>query len=168
MPVHRHPIAVSKATGSLLALPLDQALVQRLKATYALVRSKDAALAVIFYAKLFAAAPSLRPLFRSDLDAQAKKLIAALDAVVRNFEHPVENAAMLAALGRRHVAYGAKPEHYGLVIDLLVESMQELAGTAASPRDIEEWRMALRLISDQMIAAATEPGDPGETGSRGG
>ncbi|MFN0133379.1 MAG: globin domain-containing protein [Phycisphaerales bacterium] len=157
MPVKRHPIAATADGASLTGLPIDTALIGRLKATYDRVRSNELRLAEVFYAKLFAAAPPLRQLFRGDPNAQAQKLTAALDAVVRNLEHPAENAAMLAALGRRHADYGAKPEHYGLVIDLLVESMREILGSTANLGALEEWRLALQLISKQMIAATEQP-----------
>lgn len=154
MPVHRHPVAVSNDDGPLAHIPLDHALILRLEASYRLVREKDLQLAEIFYAKLFAAAPHLRSLFRSEPQVQAKKLIASLDAIVRNLTNPAENAAMLNALGRRHVEYGAKPEHYDLVIELLIASMAEVLGPNADPQRLNEWRTALRLVSDQMIAAS--------------
>lgn len=157
MPVRRHPVATSQTRDPLAAVPLDVALVARLRASYNLVRAHDFRLAEIFYAKLFDAAPHLRPLFRSDPAEQARKLVGSLDAVVQNLEHPASNAAMLAALGKRHVGYGAKPEHYDLVIDLLIQSMRELADSDLDAAALDEWRMALRLISNQMIAAAPHP-----------
>lgn len=160
MPLKRHPVAVSNTIDPLARLPLDTALVARLRATYERVRAQDIRLAIIFYDKLFAAAPHLRPMFKGDLDLQSNKLIHALDAVVRKFENPTENAAMLAALGQRHAQYGAKPEHYGLVVDLLVEAMSTVLGPDVNPKELNEWRMALRLVSSQMIAAAENPGSP--------
>ena len=154
MPVRKHPVALPHSSDRLAGLPLDLALIARLKATYSRVREENRRLAEVFYAKLFAAAPELRPLFRAEPAAQAEKLTAALDAVVTNLERPEENAAMLAELGRKHAGYGAKPEHYDMVIDLIVESMGELLGPRADDKSLEEWRTALRLISDQMIAAS--------------
>jgi GrpB-like predicted nucleotidyltransferase (UPF0157 family)/hemoglobin-like flavoprotein len=162
VPLKRHPVAVSNTIDPLGRLPLDTALVSRLRATYERVRTHNAGLATIFYTKLFAAAPHLRSMFRGDLDAQQRKLIDALDAVVVNFERPAENAQMLAALGARHAQYGAKPEHYDLVIQLLVESMETLLGNDCRQKELEEWRMALRLVSDRMIAGSkdTPPSTP--------
>ncbi len=159
MPVKRHPIAVSRLPDPLARLPVDTALAARLRATYERVRASDQRLAETFYAKLFARAPQLRPLFKGEPQAQAQKLMSALDAVVRSLEQPAENASMLAELGRRHAQYGARPEHYTLVVDLLVESMQDLLGEVDRP-GLDEWRLALRLISEQMIAG-TERGAPG-------
>lgn len=155
MPVHRHPIAATKINDPLANIPLDQALIARLQATYQIVREQDLRLAELFYAKLFAVAPHLRSLFTAEPAAQAKKLIASLDAIVSNLVDPQQNAAMLTALGKRHAGYGAKPEHYVLVIDLLIESMRDLLGAQADEENLREWRLALRLVSDQMIHAAT-------------
>ncbi len=160
MPVKRHPVAVSALGDPLARLPVDTALVSRLRVTYERVRTRDQRLAEIFYIKLFTAAPHLRPLFRSEPKAQAEKLMMALDAVVRNLEQPSENASMLAEMGRRHAEYGAKSEHYTLVIELLVDSMQELLGPDIDRPALDEWRLALRLISNQMIAGAEDTPPP--------
>jgi len=141
--------------GALEPLPVDQALIARLKATYTQVRGQDIRLAELFYARLFAAAPHLRSLFRGDIAAQARKLIASLDAVVDGLDRPIESAAMLCELGKRHAAYGARPEHYAMVSYLLIESMRELLGPSADQKGLAEWRLALMLISRQMVAAAT-------------
>jgi nitric oxide dioxygenase len=135
-------------------LPLDKALIGRLRASFVVVRTNGHLLGSLFYDKLFAAAPQLRPLFKNDPESQAMKLVHSLDAVIRNLEDPSANAAMLAELGRRHVGYGAKPEHYELVVSLLTESIRELLGKGPDERCIDEWHQALTLVSRQMIAAS--------------
>lgn len=159
MPFRRHPVALSKLSGPLANAPLDQALIIRLRTTYEVARESGPRMAEIFYGKLFAAAPHLRQLFNTEPKAQCEKLMASLDAIVRNFEAPIENAAMLTALGKRHVQYGAKPEHYGLVIELLVESMHEVLGDKVDEKGLDEWRLALRLVSNQMLSAAEQDSD---------
>lgn len=154
MPLKRHPVAASMSIDPLARVPLDTALIGRLRATYERVRCEAIRLASIFYERLFDAAPHLRSMFRGDIESQRQKLVQALDAVVLNFEKPTENTAMLVALGQRHAQYGAKPEHYDLVVDLLIESMREVLGADTNDKALDEWRMALRLISNQMIAAA--------------
>ncbi len=154
MPLRRHPVARSSDAGALAGFPIERDLVQRLRDSYDLVRQRDLQLAEIFYERLFTAAPAVRPLFTLPSEQQAAKLMAALDAIVRNLTAPADNAALLNDLGKRHAAYGARPEHYDLVIDLLVESMTTLLGDEIDATVFDEWRMALRLVSDQMIAAA--------------
>lgn len=154
MPVKRHPMAVAVASDSLSRVPLDVSLVTRLRATYVILQPNAQRLAELFYAKLFAAAPSHRSIFASDLSVQATKLAAALEAVVRNLENPRANIEVLSDLGRRHAGYGVTPEHYRLAIDCLLDAMRELGGNALEERSLIEWRVALRLIADQMIIGA--------------
>lgn len=161
MPVYRHPIARSSLDSPLSRLPLDRGLVGRLQASFEPVRASGVRFGEVFYTRLHAAAPHLRAMFRSDPHTQSAKLVASLDAIVRNLANPDENAAMLNALGQRHAAYGVRPEHYDLVIDVLLDSLREILGPLAHEHALDEWRIALRLVSDQMIAAAQQPPAPG-------
>lgn len=154
MPLRRHPVAVGPQHGALRSVPIDRALIDRLKASYALVQAQDLRLAQLFYERLFAAAPGVRHMFREDPGVQARKLTDALDVIVRNLEFPAQNASLLSDLGRRHARYGATPEHYALVVELLTSCMQEVLADRATPGVINEWRLALHLVAAQMIAAA--------------
>lgn len=162
MTIRRHPVAALPASS--LVLPIDSALVARLRTFFERLQAHDLRLAEMFYSRLFAAAPELKPLFRTPLPEQARKLMASLHTVVQNFENPAKNAAILRDLGQRHATYGVKPEHYSLVIDALVESMAALLRPHVDRRSLNEWRMALRLISDQMIAAAGDKLTPSPLG----
>ena len=171
MPVRKHPVATTQANtnGSsdpAGSIPLDLALIQRLRSSYAEVREHDLRFAEIFYESLFRAAPHLRPLFRSSPQDQAAKLVASLDMVVENLARPDANAAMLAALGRRHTDYGARPEHYAVVTELLVDAMARVLGPSADAGVLAEWRVAIGLVSRQMIAGAESAGSvrPGTAG----
>ena len=60
----------------------------------------------LFYDRLFAIAPDVRPLFPENLAEQKKKLVAMLAAAVSNL-HQVETIApAVADLGKRHFAKG--------------------------------------------------------------
>ena len=148
MPVHRHPVAPLPD-----AIPLDHALIARLRAGFERLRPHADRFALAFYTRLFGVAPHLRPLFSTDQRLQAAKLVASLEAIVDNLGAPTQNADMLAQLGRRHAAYGARPEHYPLVVDLLIQSMRDALGHDADPALLDEWRTALELVSRHMIAA---------------
>ncbi len=169
MSVRKHPLEPPEASvdrdadsAASRPAPVDHDLVARLRASYTLIRAQDLRFAELFYAKLFAAAPDLRELFHSHPKAQAAKLTATLDAIVLNLEAPEFSRTMLANLGRRHAIYGAKPEHFAIVIDLMIASMRELLRVetpddqrhSALESDLEQWRIALLYASQQMIAAA--------------
>ncbi len=158
MPIYRHPITSSQQPDArkLRAIPLDRNLISRLRSVFgAALKDDGRSLAGVFYGKLFAAHPGLRRMFPEDLNQQASKLVAMLELVVDNLEFPEQNARLLAELGRRHQGYGVQPEHYPVVVEMLTESMSEILATPENPganrESIEEWRLMLELISQQMI-----------------
>jgi len=167
VPVRRHPLAPVTLNDPCAEVPLDRALIARLTATYEVARARDLRLAEIFYAKLFAIAPQLQPLFHEEPHAQAAKLMATLDVIVRNLERPAQSALVLERLGTRHRLYGARPEHYDLVIDLLIDAMRDVIGSESVPGagdtedNLQEWRVALRYAGDRMIESSEAPGRPG-------
>ena len=68
--------------------------------------------AVIFYDRLFEVAPSVKAMFPANMTEQRKKLMAMLAAVVNGLGHLESILPAASALAKRHVSYGAKPEHY--------------------------------------------------------
>jgi hemoglobin-like flavoprotein len=83
-----------------------------------------------FYARLFAAAPQVRPLFPEDMRRQKTMLLGTLVLLRKSLRDLEAIVPKLRQLGARHVAYGAKPEHYAVVGSALLEAMAELAGKA--------------------------------------
>jgi len=129
----------------------------------------DAA-ADLFYRRLFEIDPGLRPLFAgADMDAQKASLLQALSAVVDGLEDIDRLQPRLAALGRRHVGYGATPKHYESVGAALLWTLEQGLGAAWSESVEAAWRDAYGLVSGVMQAAAT--GDESSAGTpavRGG
>jgi nitric oxide dioxygenase len=62
----------------------------------------------------------------------------------------------LHALGARHVAYGALPEHYPVVGAALLEAMEAVAGDAWLPEYESAWGEAYGVVASVMIAGAEE------------
>jgi hemoglobin-like flavoprotein len=126
-----------------------------LERSFDLVKPRGDALMSTFYARLFAAAPSVRPLFAGvDLKRQKAMLLAALVLLrngLRDFDAVVPK---LRELGARHVAYGARPEHYPLVGQVLIASMAEIAGHAWRPEYDRAWAEAFSLVTAAMLEGA--------------
>src|SRR4051794_38952835 len=57
-------------------------------------------------------------------------------------------------LGARHVSYGARPEHYPIVAELLIRAMHETTGPRWSALDTTQWEKALQLVAVEMLAGA--------------
>ena len=71
--------------------------------------------AVLFYDRLFEVAPSVKAMFPADMAEQRKKLMGTLAVVVNGLNDLGAVLPAASALAKRHVSYGAKPEHYPVV-----------------------------------------------------
>jgi hemoglobin-like flavoprotein len=60
----------------------------------------------------------------------------------------------LRELGARHVAHGARPEHYPVVGEVLIASMAEIAGEAWQPEYERAWGEAFAIVAGAMIEGA--------------
>lgn len=160
MPVHRHPLYRGTNPTELSNFEIDHELVGRLRDSYQAVRATGDRLAVTFYRNLFAQYPGLRPMFKADPAEQAAKLMASLDIIIAYLADPGgKQREYLAELGRRHTTYGVVPAHYDAVIQLLCDAMKQVlteSGHHPSQRTLDEWRTALRLVSDHMLSAAQD------------
>jgi nitric oxide dioxygenase len=108
-----------------------------------------------FYAGLFAAAPAVRPLFAgTDMRRQKAMLLSALVLLRKSLRDLDAIIPTLGALGARHRAYGALPEHYPIVGSALIASMADVAGDAWTPEYERAWVAAFDVVASAMIAGA--------------
>lgn len=110
--------------------------------------------AVIFYDRLFEVAPSVKAMFPSDLTEQRKKLMATLAVVVGGLSNLETILPAASALAKRHVAYGAKPEHYPVVGSALLWTLEKGLGAAWTPEVASAWTAAYGVLSNFMITEA--------------
>jgi hemoglobin-like flavoprotein len=112
--------------------------------------------ATMFYDKLFAADPSLKPLFKSDLEEQKIKLMKMIGIAVSSLDHLDDIVPAVQDLGRRHLAYGVKPKDYMTVGGALLSTLEAGLGPAFTPDVKEAWATAYGILSQAMLAAAEE------------
>ncbi|MGJ5202593.1 globin family protein [Bradyrhizobium sp. HKCCYLR20261] len=110
--------------------------------------------AVIFYNRLFEVAPQVRAMFPEDLTEQRKKLMATLALVVNGLSNLPAILPAASALAKRHVGYGAKPEHYPIVGSALLWTLEKGLGAAWTPDVADAWTAAYGTLSGFMIAEA--------------
>jgi len=85
---------------------------------------------LIFYEKLFEAAPGVRHLFKPDISEQANKLVTILGYVVTKLNKMEELLPEVQKLGARHNNYGTEPMHYEVVGQCLIATLKQGLGTA--------------------------------------
>lgn len=110
--------------------------------------------AVLFYDRLFEIAPSVRAMFPADMTEQRKKLMAMLAAVVNGLANLESILPAASALAKRHVAYGAKPEHYPVVGSALLWTLEKGLGDAWTADVADAWTAAYGTLSGFMISEA--------------
>jgi len=111
--------------------------------------------AVLFYDRLFEVAPAVKSMFPADLTEQRKKLMATLAVVVNGLTNLEAVLPAASALAKRHVGYGAKPEHYPVVGGALLWTLEKALGEAAwTPELAAAWTAAYGTLSGYMISEA--------------
>ena len=128
-----------------------------LETSFDLVAPRGDDLMEIFYARLFEAAPAVKPLFAgTDMARQRAMLLAAL-VLVRNSLRDLDSIVpALRKLGARHVAYGAEPGHYPVVGAVLISAMAEVAGDPWEQRYADAWGEAFGVLAATMLEGAAE------------
>jgi hemoglobin-like flavoprotein len=110
--------------------------------------------AIIFYDRLFEVAPQVRAMFPDDISDQRKKLMATLAVVVNGLSDLPSILPAASALAVRHVAYGAKAEHYPVVGGALLWTLEQGLGEAWTAELADAWTAAYAVLSGYMISQA--------------
>jgi len=120
------------------------------------VTARSDALAADFYARLFAADPSARELFTTDMSVQRIKFIRELEEILRTIGDFEAFLAHLADLGARHAGYGVRPVHYRTFADALLAALAEAEGDQWSAELEAAWSSAHDLVAEAMILGASD------------
>ena len=110
----------------------------------------------LFYDRLFELDPSLRSLFKSDMEEQQKKLMYSLRMVVENLRNLDRVVPGVRAMGARHAAYGVRNEHYATVGTALIDTLARGLGAQFTDEVRKAWLAAYTLLAGAMMAAADE------------
>jgi hemoglobin-like flavoprotein len=128
---------------------------EALETSFDLVAPRGDELMDEFYARLFEAAPAVKPLFaHTDLKRQKAMLLSTLVLLRKSLRDLGAIVPKLHQLGARHVAYGAQPEHYPVVGEVLIGAMATVAGPAWKPEYEAAWAMAFGVVAGAMIEGA--------------
>ncbi len=107
----------------------------------------------LFYQKLFRLDPSLRLLFRHDINAQATKLTNMVTCIIARLQCMDDVKRVITALAARHVQYGAKPEHYQTVGQALLWTLESVLVNRWDDDTRTAWMEVYTLVATTMINA---------------
>jgi len=112
--------------------------------------------AELFYGKLFELDPSLKSMFKGDMKEQGRKLMAILNTAVNALDKLDTIVPTIQDMGKRHVNYGVKDEHYDTVGEALIWTL----GAGLKDNFTEDtkaaWIGVYTLVSTTMKEAAAE------------
>jgi hemoglobin-like flavoprotein len=111
----------------------------------------------LFYLRLFALDPSVRPMFRGDMREQGQKLMKMLGVIVNSLTRLEELVPVAQDLARRHVAYGVQPAHYDTVGVALLWTLEQGLGSKFSDELKAAWASAYGTLANVMKDAAYAP-----------
>ncbi len=123
--------------------------------TWQPVAADPGAAAALFYGRLFEAAPEVKPLFKGDMDEQGRKLMQMIGIAVNNMHDVEKIIPALEKLGAAHAAFGAEPEHYPVVGDVLIGTLAVALGDAFTEEARAAWAKTYGALASVMIQAAS-------------
>jgi hemoglobin-like flavoprotein len=110
--------------------------------------------AELFYGKLFELDPELKPLFKTVLKEQGKKLMMMIDTVVKSLDNLEAVVPAAQESGVRHAGYGVKEEDYNTVAEALLWTLEQGLGDDFTDEVKQAWTEAYVILSTTMKDAA--------------
>lgn len=129
--------------------------IDALEESFEIVAPRGAELMDVFYSRLFALAPEVRPLFAgADMAAQKQKLLSTLVLLVDSLRNLDAIVPALHDLGAKHETYGVEPHHYALVGQALLGALEEVSGDGWKLAYGAAWADAYAVVEQTMRAGA--------------
>jgi len=108
----------------------------------------------LFYSRLFALDPSVRPLFKTGLEEQGRKVMSMITIAVASLTRLDSIVPAVQDLGRRHAGYGVEDRHYTVVGAALVWTLEQELSHHFTAEVEQAWRAAYQVLSTTMKQAA--------------
>lgn len=138
--------------------PVSARTIRLVQTSWAKVFPISDAAATLFYDRLFEMDPSVRPMFKSDMREQKKKLMQTLSVAVDGLNNLPKLVPVLKDLGARHAGYMVQDHHYDLVGGALLWTLREGLGDEFNDEVELAWTEVYTLVADVMKGAAAEVG----------
>ena len=115
--------------------------------------------AALFYSKLFEIDPSLKVLFKGDMQEQGRKLMTMIAVAVQGLSNLETLVPAAQALGKRHVKYGVKDKDYDTVGTALLATLSIGLGADFTPELKDAWTQTYVLLAGVMKTADLQGND---------
>ena len=112
--------------------------------------------AKLFYSKLFELDPSLKVLFKGDMDDQGRKLMKVIATVVKGLDNLEAIMPVVEQLGRRHIGYGVTDDDYDKVRAALIWTLQQGLDSAFTLEVKAAWIVVYTKLANTMKNASAQ------------
>jgi len=129
-----------------------------IKESFESVQEYSTALTKLFYGRLFELQPEVQSLFKTSLEDQSRKLLDMILIIVESLDDFDALRPRLAELGRKHVTYGARPEHYELVKRSLLWALGRALEMEFDAETKAAWNEMLGAVAITMLEGTREAG----------
>jgi hemoglobin-like flavoprotein len=135
---------------------MTQKQIELVKSTWSMVAAMDpVTVGGLFYSRLFEIAPQLKPMFHNPIPEQSRKLLAMVNYVIIKLDKLDDILGEVSKLAQRHTTYGVKPEHYAIVGEALLWTLEKGLGEDWSDEVKDAWTECYSVLSGAMIAASS-------------
>ncbi|HEY3327154.1 MAG TPA: globin family protein [Novimethylophilus sp.] len=133
--------------------PHQISLVQK---TWSLAEPLGDTVTTLFYGRLFELDPSLRALFKTDMQHQGRSLRVMISMVTVGLSQVDKLIPTLVSCGRRHVAYGVADSQYDTVREALLWTLAQGLRQHFTAEVREAWSATYELMAGVMKEAAAK------------
>ncbi|WP_322096647.1 globin family protein [Pelagibius sp.] len=137
--------------------PLSAREIELVQESFAVVETIAEQAAALFYDRLFEIDPSTKPLFKGNMVAQGRKLMAVLKTAVVGLNNLEKLVPAIKVLGQRHHAYGVELKHYESVGNALLWTLKQGLQEALTPEVETAWAKTYGVLAEVMMKGAQEP-----------
>lgn len=116
----------------------------------------QAAASALFYDRLFALLPPLRPIFPAERKAQRTLLVRTVSYLVEHLGDPERLLPVLRDVGRSQRRLGLRPRDFQAMGEALAWSLKQGLGTAFTLEVQDAWAAAFTLVADILSEAMEE------------
>jgi hemoglobin-like flavoprotein len=132
---------------------MDKQTAAIVQATWQQVAAIALQAAALFYQNLFEADPTLKPLFKGNMEEQGDKLMQMKGLAVSKLDSLETLVPILQNLAERHSGYGMKEAHFDTVGTALLKTLQQGPGEAFTPNVKAAWAEVYGAMAGVMISA---------------
>ncbi len=133
--------------------PRQIALVQK---TWSLAEPLGDTVTTLFYGRLFELDPSMRTLFKTDMQHQGRSLRVMISLVTAGLSQVDRLIPTLLSCGRRHVGYGVGTHQYDTVRAALLWTLDQSLREHFSSEARAAWIATYELMAGVMKEAAAK------------